>query len=104
MLGGLANIAGEYATKRYRSNLINWGMLPFLMKEEPEFEVGDYIYVGLIRESLKSDMSSIEAYVISTKKDSYKINLSIAAMTDEEKEIIKAGCLINYNRNRQKPV
>ena len=49
-------------------------------------------------------MSSIEAYVISTKKDSYKINLSIAAMTDEEKEIIKAGCLINYNRNRQKPV
>ncbi len=104
VLGGLANIAGEYATKRYRSNLINWGMLPFLMKEEPEFEVGDYIYVGLIRESLKSDMSSIEAYVISTKKDSYKINLSIAAMTDEEKEIIKAGCLINYNRNRQKPV
>ena len=104
VLGGLANIAGEYATKRYRSNLINWGMLPFLMKEEPEFEVGDYIYVGLIRKSLKSDMSSIEAYVISTKKDSYKINLNIAAMTDEEKEIIKAGCLINYNRNRQKPV
>ena len=102
VIGGLANIASEYATKRYRSNLINWGMLPFLMSEATEFEVGDYIYIGLIKDILKTDMANIKAYVIGEKKDVYSINLSIAPMTEEEKQIINAGCLINYNKNRIK--
>lgn len=100
VIGGLANIAREYATKRYRSNVINWGMLPFLMDDEPDFEVGDYIYVPGIRAALEGDMSDITAYII---KDSIKkISLHIAALTEDEKQIIKAGCLINYNRNRCK--
>ena len=98
VIGGLANIALEYATKRYRSNVMNWGMIPFLMDGEPEFEVGDYIYVPGIRKILDGDMSHIPAYII---RDSVKeITLKIADMTPEEREIVKAGCLINYNRDR----
>ena len=98
VIGGLANIALEYATKRYRSNVMNWGMIPFLMDGEPEFEVGDYIYVPGIRKILDGDMSHIPAYII---RDSIKeITLKIADMTPEEREIVKAGCLINYNRDR----
>lgn len=100
VIGGLANIALEYATKRYRSNVMNWGMLPFLMEGEPEFQIGDYIYVPGIRQILDGDMSKIPAYIIG---DSVKeITLSIADMTPEEREIVKAGCLINYNRNKAK--
>lgn len=98
VIGGLANICKEYATKRYRSNVMNWGMLPFQMKEEPEFEVGDYIYVPGIKAALDGDMKEIKAYVVG---DAIKeINLYIADMTADEKKIVKAGCLINYNRNR----
>lgn len=98
VIGGLANICKEYATKRYRSNVMNWGMLPFQMKEEPEFEVGDYLYVPGIREALDGDMKEIKAYVVG---DSIKeISLYIADMTADEKKIVKAGCLINYNRSR----
>lgn len=102
VLGGLANIAKEYATKRYRSNVINWGMLPFLLDEEPDFEVGDFIYVPNVRKALEGDMEKIPAYVIKNQEGNpiHEINLHIAEMTDEEKEIVKAGCLINYNRNR----
>lgn len=99
VLGGLANIAKEYATKRYRSNVMNWGMIPFQMEEEPTFEVGDYIYVPGIREALDGDMKAIPAYIIRTDKVE-EISLYIAAMTEDEKSIVKAGCLINYNRNR----
>lgn len=96
VLGGLANICEEYATKRYRSNLINWGMLPFQMKEVPTFEVDDYIYIPNIKEVLKGDMKNIPAYVLSdTVKE---INLYISNLTETEKEIIAAGCLINFNR------
>ncbi len=98
VLGGLANICREYATKRYRSNVMNWGMLPFQMEAEPEFEVGDYIYVPGIKEALDGDMKDIKAYVIGD--DVKEIKLFIADMTPDEKKIIKAGCLINYNRNR----
>ena len=100
VLGGLANICQEYATKRYRSNVMNWGMLPFQMKEEPEFEVGDYIYIPNIREALDGDMQQIPAWVIGAngKKE---IKLYIADMTENEKNIVRAGCLINYNRNRR---
>ena len=98
VLGGLANIAKEYATKRYRSNVMNWGMIPFLMDEEPGFEVGDYIYIPGIRKQLDGDLKEIRGYVIREKAD--EIRLHIAGMTPEEREIVKAGCLINYNRNR----
>lgn len=101
VLGGLANIAKEYATKRYRSNVMNWGMIPFLMEEEPEFEVDDYIYVPDIRNAIDGMMSHIPAYVIKEGAVS-EISLHIADMTDEEKAIVKAGSLINYNRNRNK--
>ena len=96
VLGGLANICEEYATKRYRSNLINWGMLPFQMKETPDFEVGDYIYIPNINEVLSGDMKNISAYILGDTIK--KINLYVSNLTNTEKDIIKAGCLINYNR------
>ncbi len=97
VLGGLANLVSEYATKRYRSNVINWGMLPFQMEGEPPFSVGDYVFVPHVKAALDGDMKHINAYVISGKTVS-PLNLFIADMTAEEKEIVKAGCLINYNR------
>ncbi|MFR5602327.1 MAG: hydratase, partial [Lachnospiraceae bacterium] len=100
VIGGLANIAKEYATKRYRSNVMNWGMLPFLMDEEPEFEVGDYIYVPNVKAALDGDMTNIPAYVLGDQVK--EIKLHIADMTEDERKIVKAGCLINYNRNRNK--
>ena len=101
VIGGLANITREYATKRYRSNVMNWGMIPFQMKEEPNFEVGDYIFVPGIRKALDGDMQDIKAYVIKEGK-AEEITLYITDMTPKEREIVKAGCLINYNRNRRK--
>ncbi|MCD8131536.1 MAG: hydratase [Lachnospiraceae bacterium] len=98
VLGGLANIVSEYATKRYRSNVINWGMVPFQMKEEPDFEVGSFIFVPNIRAALDTDMQNIPAYVIGDTVE--KISLYISDMTPDEKKILKAGCLINYNRDR----
>ena len=102
VIGGLANICREYATKRYRSNLINWGMLPFQMEAEPDFEVGDYIYVPGIKAALDGDMKAIAAYVVPAEAGAAarEISLYIADMTNEEREIVKAGCLINYNRKR----
>lgn len=104
VIGGLANICREYATKRYRSNVINWGMIPFQMEGDPEFEVGDYIYVPGIRSALEGDLKSIKGYVLGdgeTRDEVKELDLYIADMTEEEREIVKAGCLINYNRNRQ---
>ena len=116
VLGGLANICEGYATKRYRSNVINWGMLPFQMEEDPKFEVGDYIFVPDVKKALEGDMKSIPAYVIkgsftsagggAAEGDSAtggvpeEISLYIADMTETEKDILRAGCLINFNRNR----
>ena len=100
VIGGLANIAKEYATKRYRSNVMNWGMLPFLLDAEPDFEVGDYIFVPNIKSHLRGDMSKIPAYIIG---DNIKeISLTIAEMTDAEKSIVEAGSLINYNKSKIK--
>ena len=98
VLGGLANICREYATKRYRSNVMNWGMVPFQMAAEPDFRVGDLIYVPGIKEALAGDMKSIKAYVLG--ENAHEIQLFISDMTAEEKEIVKAGCLINYNKRR----
>ncbi|MDO4788644.1 MAG: hydratase [Johnsonella sp.] len=100
VLGGLANIAKEYATKRYRSNLINWGMLPFQLDAAADFEVGDYIYIEGIREILEGDMKGIQAYIIARGKEITRMELYISEMTKEEREIIKAGSLINYNKMR----
>ena len=124
VIGGLANIVREYATKRYRSNVMNWGMVPFqLDAEEPPFEVGDYVFVPGVRAALDGDLSDVRAYVVrmaeapsmdatSEAGDAEvaagtravtgveEIHLYVADMTPEEREIVKAGCLINYNRNR----
>ena len=104
VLGGLANITQEYATKRYRSNCINWGMLPFHLKGAPDvFEVGDFVFVPNVRKALEGSMQRIDAYVISAdaKTQPRQIELFIQPLTDVEKDILKAGCLINYNRNRK---
>lgn len=100
VIGGLANIAKEYATKRYRSNVINWGMLPFLLDDKPDFEVGDYIFVPNIKSHLRGDMSKIPAYIIGNNIK--EISLTIAEMTDAEKSIVEAGSLINYNKSKIK--
>ena len=102
VLGGLANITQDYATKRYRSNVMNWGMLPFHLKGEPTaFEVGDYIYVPGIRSALDGDLSHIPAYVLRDGR-AVEIALYCKDMTENERAIVKAGCLINFNRDRNK--
>lgn len=102
VIGGLANITKEYATKRYRSNVMNWGMLPFQMDAEPDaFDVGDYIFVPGIRKALDDNaLENIKAYVIRDGKTA-ELDLYITPMTENEREIVKAGCLINFNRNRK---
>ena len=94
VLGGWANIAKEYATKRYRSNLINWGMLPFVFKEEICFDNGDYLFVPNIIEAIKERKTSIKAYVVN--KSMKEFELELGELTDDEREIILKGCLINY--------
>ena len=100
VIGGLANIVSEYATKRYRSNVMNWGMLPFQMEGEPNFEVGDYVFVPGIRATLDGDLSDIAAWVVRADGSVEQVELAIADMTPEERAIVKAGCLINYNRQK----
>ena len=97
VLGGWANIAKEYATKRYRSNLINWGMLPFIYEEEElPFTKGDYIFVPEIANAIKNKLTDITAYVVKggTLKE---FTLKMGELTDDERDIILKGCLINYN-------
>ncbi|MBR6171890.1 MAG: hydratase [Eubacterium sp.] len=96
VLGGWANIAKEYATKRYRSNLINWGMLPFVISEDYAFENGDYIFVPDILQAVREKWDTIRAYVVN--KDMKELSLSLGDLTDDEREIIEKGCLINYYR------
>ena len=99
VLGGWANIANEYATKRYRSNLINWGMLPLLTEEkdtELSFKNGDYIFFPQIRKAIEEKQSVIKAYVVGNEWK--ELNLTLGELTDNEREIILKGCLINYYR------
>ena len=96
VLGGWANIANEYATKRYRSNLINWGMLPFIIeKGDLPFANGDYILVPEIKKAVADKLSDIPAYVIQDGGLT-AFTLHLDALTDDEREIITDGCLINY--------
>lgn len=99
VLGGWANIANEYATKRYRSNLINWGMLPFITEEEDNalsFGNGDYIFVPDIRRAVAEKRTDVKAYVVGGSLK--EIRLQLGDMTDNEREIIQKGCLINFYR------
>ena len=98
VLGGWANIANEYATKRYRSNLINWGMLPFIIdKGELPFANGDYIFIPEITKAVKEKASTIQAFVVN--KDMKPFELKMDELTDDERQIILDGCLINFYRN-----
>ncbi len=96
VLGGFANIAREYATKRYRSNLINWGMLPFIFTEELPFANGDYLFIKEIRKAIVEKISEVKAYVVG--KEMQEFTLKLGELTDDEREIILKGCLINYYR------
>ncbi|MBR4207311.1 MAG: hydratase [Lachnospiraceae bacterium] len=99
VLGGWANIANEYATKRYRSNLINWGMLPFLIPEGGlPFKNLDYIYLPGIRAEVEDKAEDIKAYAIGSDGSMKEFSLKLGSLTDKEREIILKGCLINYNR------
>ena len=97
VLGGWANIANEYATKRYRSNLINWGMLPFIIPEgELPFVNGDYLFIPDIRKAVEEKADAITVYKVGDTLVPFTVTLG--ELTDEEREIILKGCLINYNR------
>ncbi len=98
VLGGWANIANEYATKRYRSNLINWGMLPFLIEEgELPFSNLDYLFIPQIKKAVEEKWDEIKAYTVE-KEELKEFTLRLGELTKEEREIILKGCLINYNR------
>ena len=100
VLGGWANIANEYATKRYRSNLINWGMLPFVIKEGAlPFKNLDYLFIPEIKKAIEEKWEDITAYTVSVEQDSlHPFTMQLGELTDEERQIILKGCLINYNR------
>ena len=101
MLGGAANIAKEYATKRYRSNLINWGMLPFTTDIDVHslpFGVGDYILVRNVRKAVEDGATEFDAFVIKPDGSNTPLALHMDPLTEEEREIILAGCLKNIKR------
>ena len=100
VLGGWANIANEYATKRYRSNLINWGMLPFVISAgDLPFKNKDYLFIPQIRKAVEEKWDSIKAYTVNVENDKLvEFTLTLGELTDEERQIILKGCLINYNR------
>ena len=97
VVGAWANIAQEYATKRYRSNCINWGMVPFLTRDKGVFEKGCYVFVPGVRKAIAEGSDGIRAYVIRGGK-AEEITLSVGELTPDERKILTAGCLINYYR------
>ena len=96
VLGGMANIAREYATKRYRSNLINWGMLPFIFDGDLPFDKDDYILVKDVKDAIANKKDSVKAYVVN--KGMKEMEFKLGRLTDDERAIILKGCLINYNK------
>jgi len=99
VMGGSANFARQYATKRYRSNCINWGMTPFLVEHPEVFELGDYIFVPGIRQAVLENADSIAAYAVKPNGDVVSFTVTTGALTGPERQIIADGCLINYYRN-----
>ena len=102
VLGASANIANEYATKRYRSNLINWGMLPFIYKDGDKnlpFANGDYVFIPGVKKMIEEKLPSIKAYAVKADGTVNDFELSVGDLTDDERKIILAGCLINFYRN-----
>lgn len=97
VLGGYANIAKEYATKRYRSNLINWGMLPFIYEDEIPFKNGDFIFISGIKTAIQNKKNELKAYVVGDELKEF--SLKLGELTDDERDIILSGCLINYYRD-----
>ena len=101
VLGASANIANEYATKRYRSNLINWGMIPFIYKDGDKnlpFANGDYVFVPGVKKMISEKLPSIKAYAVKADGKINEFDLSVGDLTDDERKIILAGCLINFYR------
>ena len=101
VMGASANFAKQYATKRYRSNCINWGMTPFLVENPEVFELGDYIFVPGIREAVLENKESFSAYAVKPDGTVTEFPVSTGALTEAERQIIADGCLINYYRNNQ---
>ena len=101
VMGASANFAKQYATKRYRSNCINWGMTPFLVENPEVFELGDYIFVPGIREAVLENKASFTAYAVKPDGTVTAFPVSTGALTEPERQIIADGCLINYYRNNQ---
>ncbi|MCD8126669.1 MAG: hydratase, partial [Clostridiales bacterium] len=101
VLGGVANVAAEYATKRYRSNVVNWGMLPFIVPDVAALNIqpGDRLYVPGIRAALEGDAESVQATLFQPSEDGVKatsLTLQLPGMTREERDVVLAGCLMNY--------
>ncbi len=99
VMGASANFAKQYATKRYRSNCINWGMTPFLVEDPSVFELGDYIYIPDLKEAIQSGTEEFPAYVVKPDGNVKEFPVTIGPLTDDERQIIIDGCLINYYRN-----
>ena len=99
MLGGAANFAREYATKRYRSNCINWGMLPFLVEDPSVFALGDYVFVPGARKALLDAAPEMTAYAVAADGKVTPFTVRLGDMTADERQILADGCLINYYKN-----
>jgi aconitate hydratase len=99
VMGGSANFAKAYATKRYRSNCINWGIVPFLTETPEIFENGDYIFVPGVRQKILENAADYTAYVVKPDGTVKEIKLTTGALTGPERRILADGCLINYYRN-----
>ena len=100
VLGGYANVADEYATKRYRSNLINWGMLPLLRRSDFSLSVGDFLWLPALRAALACGDGEFDAWLLAGDT-AQKIRLSLGKLTPDEQEILSAGCLMNYWKNKK---
>ena len=99
VLGGAANFACEYATKRYRSNCINWGMLPFLVENPEVLQLDGYVFVPGVRKALLEAADTMTGYAVSPDGTVTPLTLRLGALTDDERQILADGCLINYYKN-----
>lgn len=99
VIGASANFARQYATKRYRSNCINWGIIPFLVENPEVFALGDYIFIPNLKTAICNKIDRITAYAVKPDGNVITFLCSIGSLTDTERQILTEGCLINYYRN-----